>query len=119
MYDEDAGATQVFNPDDPLMGVEWSVNVSDDETRTMRAPDIAFEYLRGGLDPNDTFVWRDGMGDWIPLGECQELLDVIRQYEGGQPSPAPSQAQPDAYAGDPDPYAGGASDPYAGANAAD
>jgi hypothetical protein len=84
MYEENAGATQVFNADDPLMGVEWSVNVSDDDTRTMRAPDIAFEYLRGGLDPNDTFVWRDGMGDWIPLGQCQELLDVIRQYEGGQ-----------------------------------
>ena len=107
MYEEDAGATQVFNADDPLMGVEWSVNVSDDETRTMRAPDIAFEYLRGGLDPNDTFVWRDGMGDWIPLGQCQELLEIIRQYEGGQ-SPAAPAAQPD-------PYAGGASDPQASA----
>lgn len=90
MYEEDeGGATQVYNPDDPVMGVEWSVNVSDEETRTMRAAEIAFEFLRGTLHAEDTFVWRDGLDDWLPLGQCQELQEIIRQYASGQPSHDP------------------------------
>ncbi len=96
MYEEDeGGATQVYNPDDPVMGVEWSVNVSDDETRTMRAAEVAFEFLRGALHAEDTFVWRDGLDDWIPLGQCQELQQIIRQYQSGQPSAAPEPHEPD------------------------
>ena len=97
MY-QDESATQVFNPDDPLMGVEWSVNINDDETRNMRAAEVAFEYLRGALDANDTFVWREGMDDWVPLGQCNELQEVIRQYnEESASTAAPTAPTPAAH----------------------
>ncbi|MEZ4446041.1 MAG: GYF domain-containing protein [Polyangiaceae bacterium] len=81
--------------DDPRMDVEWSVNISDDETRNMRPAEVAQEYARGTLDVNDTFVWRDGMGDWIPLGQCQELMELIARIGAqSQPAPAYSPSQP-------------------------
>ena len=24
--------------------------------------------------PDDTIVWRDGMGDWLPIGEVADVL---------------------------------------------
>lgn len=79
-YDEDgSSATQVYNPDDPVMG-EWSVNLSDTDTRTMPAHEIAHDYMQGRLDANETYVWRDGMADWIPLGRCTALMELARQY---------------------------------------
>jgi hypothetical protein len=68
---------------------EWQVNVTDDETRTMHAQEIAWGFLSGALDPDDVFVWRDGMDDWIPLGQCAELQTIIRQYKEKR-APAPS-----------------------------
>ena len=82
--------------DNPMMSTEWSVNLSDDDTRNMRADEIAFEYLQGAIHPDDTFVWREGMDDWVPLGQCQELQEVIRQYSAAAAEPpATAHAPPD------------------------
>ncbi|HZO13537.1 MAG TPA: GYF domain-containing protein [Polyangiaceae bacterium] len=131
--EDDAAATHLYSSEHP-MNVEWSVNVSDDDTRSMTAVEIAYQFLQGKLDNADTFVWREGMEDWIPLGDCYELQATIRDYQAGQPSKpssmrapssrspssarAPSSARPvydDDFGGtlpvhDHDPYA---SEPYA------
>ncbi len=91
MYDDEQGATQLYNHDEAL-GTEWSVNVSDDDTRSMTAMEVATLYLQGTLSAEDTYVWRDGMGDWIPLGQAEELQTVITQVQGIQTGP--TQAQP-------------------------
>lgn len=92
MYDDadEGGATQVSDPDDPLMGAEWSVNLTEDETVVMKAHELAWEFLRGTLDPEDVFVWRDGMGDWVPIGECAEIQQIVKEYSAGQSREAPA-----------------------------
>ncbi len=88
-FDEDpSGATQLYNPDDPGAAGEWSVNITEDETRNMPPHEVAYEFLQGNLDAQETFVWREGMGDWIPLGECAELQEVIRTYQNASENTA-------------------------------
>ena len=94
-----------MDPTDPRLNVNWSVNLSESETAEMTAYQIVQEYQRGALDLNDVYVWRDGMGDWIMLGECTELMDAIRQFQQtsspaaygnypGHESQAPAAAHP-------------------------
>ncbi len=65
---------------------EWTVSVTDDDQRTMTTAQIAEEYARGGLGA-ETFVWREGMGDWIPLTQVPEIMALV---QGGAPAAAPA-----------------------------
>src|SRR5688572_23892427 len=70
MYDEDpSGATQIYNADDPALATEWSVNISDDETRAVR-----------------------------PYGEQPPQPGYARPPADGQRQPQPACARPPAYA---------------------
>ena len=51
---------------------EWTVNVADGDQRTMTAQEIVQEY-RAGVVSDETFCWRDGMPDWLPLREIDAL----------------------------------------------
>jgi len=51
---------------------EWTVNVSDDDQRTMSTQQLVDDYGRGVLNA-DTYVWRDGMADWLPISDVAEL----------------------------------------------
>ena len=79
-------------------GDEWSVSITDDDQRTMSSGQVVQEYQRGTLDLDDTFVWREGMGDWIPLGQCAELMafvgQVASQPAGSYPAQVPYASQP-------------------------
>ena len=46
--------------------VTWSVNLSDTDSRTMSTEEILAAYAAGVVTA-DAFVWKDGMGDWVPL----------------------------------------------------
>lgn len=77
--EEDDGATRVFSGDpatDAAMGggggPDWTVNVADDDQRTMNAGQIAAAFAAGTIT-GDTYVWRDGMADWQPLSQVAEL----------------------------------------------
>lgn len=63
---------------------EWTVSVTDDDQRTMTTAQIAEEYARGGLGA-ETFVWREGMGDWAPLTQVPEIMALV---QGGAPAAA-------------------------------
>ncbi|MBM4375804.1 MAG: hypothetical protein FJ095_12025 [Deltaproteobacteria bacterium] len=95
--DDEDEATHIFGGNDPALDASWQVNISDTETRTMTAVEIGVEFGRGNLDQNDTFVWREGMRDWLPLGNCGDLLPILNQY-GSQASapaaPPPPPARP-------------------------
>lgn len=71
-------------------GFEWSVSLTDDDQRTMTGAQIVEEYRRGTLDLQDTFVWRDGMDDWLPLGQVPELAMQL----GAGAAPAYGAAAP-------------------------
>ncbi|HYP90943.1 MAG TPA: zinc-ribbon domain-containing protein [Polyangiaceae bacterium] len=54
----------------------WNVNLSDTDSRTMTTAEV-IEGFRSGVVTNDAFVWKDGMGDWIPIMDCVELAPLL------------------------------------------
>jgi predicted Zn finger-like uncharacterized protein len=84
---EEEAATRVFGNQGLGGGEqidEWTVNVTDDDQRTMAAAQVAQEY-ESGLINGDTYVWRDGMPDWLPLCEVSELMALINATPSQRP----------------------------------
>jgi predicted Zn finger-like uncharacterized protein len=54
----------------------WSVNLSETDQRTMTTAEIVAGW-KDGTVTHDAFVWKDGMGDWVAIGECAELKAVL------------------------------------------
>ena len=54
---------------------EWTVNVADGDQRTMTDAQVADAY-HAGVVTDETFCWRDGMGDWLPLREIDQLYQA-------------------------------------------
>lgn len=75
-------------------GGSWSVNLTDTDQRTMTSEEIVAAWHAGEL-PQDSFVWREGMDDWLGVFDVPELASAL--------SAAPAQS----------PYAASAQDPYA------
>ncbi|MGH7284175.1 MAG: zinc-ribbon domain-containing protein, partial [Polyangiaceae bacterium] len=85
------GATIVINGNDPEAtnplpagegGSEWTVNVAEGDQRTMTSDDIVEAYHQG-IVTDDTYCWKDGMGDWLPLREIDELYQVASSGGNG------------------------------------
>ena len=99
--EEDDGATRVFSGEpgqDPMAaaaaptgGPDWTVNVRDDDQRTMSAAQIGAAFAAGTIT-GDTYVWRDGMADWLPLSQVAELQGALAQR--GAPAPAAAAVPP-------------------------
>jgi predicted Zn finger-like uncharacterized protein len=69
----------------------WTVNVADDDQRTMTEPEIVAAYHAGAIT-DDTYCWRDGMGDWLPLREIDVLRAAFQAH--GMSAPAELQRPP-------------------------
>jgi len=53
-------------------GDSWTVNVADGDQRTLTDGEIADAYHAGVVD-DETFCWKDGMTDWLPIREIEQL----------------------------------------------
>jgi len=53
-------------------GDQWTVNVADGDQRTMTDQEVADAYHAGAVT-DETFCWKDGMNDWLPLREIEPL----------------------------------------------
>jgi predicted Zn finger-like uncharacterized protein len=76
---------------------EWIVNYGDNDQRTMTTGQIIAEFSTGALS-DETYCWRDGMGDWLPLREIGELaaacgLTVVSDF-ARQPEPVAREPEP-------------------------
>ncbi len=47
---------------------EYTVDISDNDQRQMNVAQIVTAYNEGSIT-GETYVWKDGMGDWEPLAE--------------------------------------------------
>ncbi|HVJ94714.1 MAG TPA: zinc-ribbon domain-containing protein [Labilithrix sp.] len=56
---------------------QWTVNVADGDQRTLTAAEIANEY-RAGVINDETYCWKDGMADWLPLREIEQLYGAVK-----------------------------------------
>src|SRR5690242_7815253 len=62
-----ADYTQQGAADEP-----WMVIVADDDQRTVTATQIAELYASGVVN-FETPAWKDGMTDWLPIGQIESL----------------------------------------------
>jgi predicted Zn finger-like uncharacterized protein len=53
----------------------WTVNVADGDQRTMNDAEVAAAFQAGVIGV-ETFCWRDGMSDWLPLREIEALFEA-------------------------------------------
>src|ERR1700752_2542716 len=53
-------------------GEPWTVNVADGDQRTMTDQEVTDAY-HAGVVTDETFCWKDGMTDWLPLREIEQL----------------------------------------------
>ncbi|MEZ4219878.1 MAG: zinc-ribbon domain-containing protein [Polyangiaceae bacterium] len=80
-------------------GDAWSVNLTDTDQRTMTTAEIVDSWNSGQM-PEDAYVWKEGMDDWLPIGDVPELVAAIsggRQAAAGygsQPPQAPPSQPP-------------------------
>jgi predicted Zn finger-like uncharacterized protein len=75
---EDEGETRVAGSE-PMQAAgadEWTVNVSDEDQRTMTSAQLVMERRRGTIT-DDTFVWKDGMSDWLPISGVPEIAQLL------------------------------------------
>jgi len=57
-------------------GTSYTVSVTDTDQRTMTVHQIVDAYNEGIIDA-ETFVWAEGMGDWLPLKDVDEVVDAL------------------------------------------
>jgi predicted Zn finger-like uncharacterized protein len=78
-------------------GIIWSVNVSDDDERSLKTHEVVAGYLSGEF-AGEVYVWHDGMGDWAAIPDVPTLASAIEAAKT-QASKAPPQAKQKALPG--------------------
>ena len=92
--DDGDGATRVFSEGSGQGTSEWTVNVTDEDQRTLTSPQLVLEYQRGVVN-DDTYVWKDGMSDWSPISNVPELTTLISMAARARaPAPQPAAGEP-------------------------
>ncbi len=79
-------------------GEEWTINVADGDQRTMLLPDVVAQFKAGVIN-DETYCWKDGMSDWLPLREIEPLATACGvsaqppMPEAPPPAEAPAAAE--------------------------
>lgn len=60
-----------YRADSPVEG--WTVNVAEGDQRTMTDEQVVAAFRAGTID-GETFLWKEGMPDWVPLREAGEVF---------------------------------------------
>jgi predicted Zn finger-like uncharacterized protein len=66
----------------------WSVNLSDTDQRTMTTDEVIAGW-KSGVVTSDAFVWKEGMGDWVAILECEELRSLLPAEQAPDPTATP------------------------------
>jgi predicted Zn finger-like uncharacterized protein len=69
----------------------WTVNVADGDQRTMTDAEIIAAY-QAGVVGTETFCWKDGMSDWLPLREIDALYEACNATRAVAASAPPSRS---------------------------
>jgi predicted Zn finger-like uncharacterized protein len=62
-------------------GESWMVSVAEGDQRTMTLQEVIDAYNTGVIT-GDTYLWKDGMGDWLPLSEVAEIVEALNAASG-------------------------------------
>lgn len=92
--DYDDAPTRVLDRDELTSQASagaWTLNVSEGDQRVATTAELIELYRSGTID-DDTFAWRDGMDEWLPIGQLQELKGLLpRVSRPAAPPSIPSQ----------------------------
>lgn len=64
----------------------FTVSVTDTDQRNMSMPEIVNAYNEGTIDA-ETFVWADGMDDWMPLKDVDSIVDALHEAAAAEADP--------------------------------
>lgn len=70
----------------------WLVSYGQSDDREMTVAQIAGAMARGQIT-NETIVWRDGMGEWLPIEQSPVLKQALDRYMG-RSTPDAEKAKP-------------------------
>lgn len=105
--EQDDAPTRVFSYDHHASATdEWTVNVADGDQRSLTTAQLV-DLHREGVVNDETYAWREGMDDWLPLGEIEALRSLLSSGApaAGSAPPAPISAPAPAPAPTPAPAA--------------
>ena len=68
--------TSIVAGGDEGAAATWSINIAEDDQRSLPIDQIA-ALQRDGVVTDETFVWREGMADWLPLSAVPELRNAL------------------------------------------
>src|SRR6476660_4441811 len=80
----DSDATQAntaHTEDYTASNEQWTVNVAEGDQCTLTQAEIVAEY-KSGVVNDETFCWKDGMNDWLPVREIEGLYAACNQGPG-------------------------------------
>ncbi len=94
---------------EPAQTTSWSVNLSETDERELTTDELVAG-IKSGNFPDEIFVWKEGMGDWVSPFEVPELAALLKDFKrpGAVAEPAAAAAKPVAavpVAGTPKPAA--------------
>jgi len=113
-YDEQEGAEAASSE-----GV-WHLVIDQDQIGPITDDEVRERFARGEID-RDTYAWREGFGDWMPVGSIDVFADLGTGGGSGRVAAA-SAASAESPAADPFAAAGGGNgggDLFGGANSGD
>jgi predicted Zn finger-like uncharacterized protein len=77
----------------PAGGAEsWLVSVGEGDQRTMQLAELVDAY-NTGVVTGETYIWKDGMTDWVPLADAPEVVAALNnanEAPAAAPVPAPA-----------------------------
>lgn len=78
------GVADHASTDHSTDGASYTVNVAEGDQRTMSVAEIVQAY-RTGTVTAETYIWADGMTDWLPIGQVEAIVAALH-------APAPAAA---------------------------
>src|ERR1044071_6147603 len=62
----------------------WLVSVAEGDQRPMQLQEVIDAY-NSGVIVGDTYLWKEGMGDWQPLSEIAEIVNALNEENAAAP----------------------------------
>ncbi len=75
----DEGATALYQGSQDDV---WTVNVAEGDQRTMSTAEV-IDAHRAGVVNDETYLWKDGMDDWLPIREVDAFTGSLAASEIG------------------------------------
>src|SRR5262245_48464153 len=96
LVDASAGGGSHNGSGAPPANEVWLVSVAEGDQRPMQLQEVVDAY-NSGVIVGDTYMWKEGMGDWQPLSEIAEIVNALNEANAAATAEDYQPAAPAAY----------------------